>query len=81
MPSVKPKSAMPLNCLEVAMRFTHPIMPYITESIWQTRPIIDKKPLIQYRMTAAFPTADDSLISLQTEHDMTWFTSADWGDS
>lgn len=61
-----------LNCLEVAMRFTHPIMPYITESIWQTiAPIIDKK-ATDSSMTAAFPTADDSLISLQTEHDMTW---------
>lgn len=61
-----------LNCLEVAMRFTHPIMPYITESIWQTiAPIIDKKATDSI-MTAAFPTADDNLISLQTEHDMTW---------
>ena len=61
-----------LNCLEVAMRFTHPIMPYITESIWQTiAPIIDKKATDSI-MTAAFPTADDSLISEQTEHDMTW---------
>lgn len=61
-----------LNCLEVAMRFSHPIMPYITESIWQTiAPIIDKKATDSI-MTASFPTADDSLISLQTEHDMTW---------
>ena len=61
-----------LNCLEVAMRFTHPIMPYITESIWQTiAPIIDKKATDSI-MTAPFPIADDSLISLQTEHDMTW---------
>lgn len=61
-----------LNCLEVAMRFTHPIMPYITESIWQTiAPIIDKKATDSI-MTAAFPIADDSLINLQTEHDMTW---------
>ena len=61
-----------LNCLEVAMRFTHPIMPYITESIWQTiAPIIDKKATDSI-MTAAFPTEDDNLISLQTEHDMTW---------
>ena len=61
-----------LNCLEVAMRFTHPIMPYITESIWQTiAPIIDKKATDSI-MTAAFPIADDSLISQQTEHDMTW---------
>ena len=61
-----------LNCLEVAMRFTHPIMPYITESIWQTiAPVIDRKTTDSI-MTAAFPAADDSLISLQTEHDMTW---------
>lgn len=61
-----------LNCLEVAMRFSHPIMPYITESVWQTiAPIIDKKATDSI-MTAAFPIADDSLISLQTEHDMTW---------
>lgn len=66
-----------LNCLEVTMRFTHPIMPYITESIWQTiAPLLDSEELDRKAtdsiMTATFPTADDSLISLQTEHDMTW---------
>ena len=61
-----------LNCLEVAMRFTHPIMPYITESIWQTiAPIIDKKATDSI-MTAAFPQAEPAHISEQTEHDMTW---------
>lgn len=61
-----------LHCLEVAMRFTHPIMPYITESIWQTiAPVIDRKASDSI-MTVTFPTADDSLISLQTEQDMTW---------
>ena len=61
-----------LNCLEVAMRFSHPIMPYITESIWQTiAPLLGRggAPSI---MVAAYPQAEAAHISEQTEHDMTW---------
>lgn len=61
-----------LNCLEVAMRFTHPIMPYITESIWQTiAPLIGRKTSDSI-MVADYPRADDSQINLQTEQDMAW---------
>lgn len=61
-----------LNCLEVAMRFTHPIMPYLTESIWQTlAPILNRK-TAESIMIADFPTANADDISEQTEQDMAW---------
>ncbi len=61
-----------LNCLEVAMRFTHPIMPYITESIWQTiAPLLNRKTADSI-MIADFPQANDAEIRPQTESDMAW---------
>lgn len=61
-----------LNCLEVAMRFTHPIMPYITESIWQTiAPLINRKTADSI-MIVDYPAADTTQISEQTEQDMAW---------
>lgn len=35
-----------LHVLETALRFTHPIMPYLTEQIWQTiAPLLGRKTL------------------------------------
>ena len=66
-----------LNCLEVAMRFSHPIMPYLTESIWQTiAPLIGEgeqgRKTADSIMIAPFPQATPSDISEQTEQDMAW---------
>lgn len=61
-----------LAVLEVAMRFSHPIMPYLTERIWQTiAPLIDKK-IADSIVIAPFPQADNAAISEQTEQDMAW---------
>ncbi|WP_434353235.1 valine--tRNA ligase [Psychrobacter sp. HD31] len=61
-----------LHVLETALRFTHPIMPYLTEQLWQTiAPLLNRKD-VDSLVVANFPTADDGLISEQTEHDMTW---------
>ena len=63
---------MLLAVLEVAMRFSHPIMPYLTERIWQTiAPLIDKK-IADSIVIAPFPQADHAAISEQTEQDMAW---------
>ncbi|MBB3106936.1 valyl-tRNA synthetase [Psychrobacter luti] len=61
-----------LHVLETALRFTHPIMPYLTEQIWQTiAPLLDRKDTASI-VIAAFPKTDTTQISEQTEADMAW---------
>ncbi|MBS9779564.1 MAG: valine--tRNA ligase [Moraxellaceae bacterium] len=61
-----------LHVLETALRFTHPIMPFITEELWQTiAPLVNRKDT-ETLVIADFPTVDKSLISEQNEGDMTW---------
>ncbi len=61
-----------IHVLEVAMRFTHPIMPYLTESLWQTvAPLIDRKSADSI-VIADFPVANADDISAETEQDMAW---------
>ena len=61
-----------LHVLETALRFTHPIMPYLTEQIWQTiAPLLGRKNTDSI-VVANYPQTDDSKISEQTEADMAW---------
>ena len=61
-----------LHVLETALRFTHPIMPYLTEQIWQTiAPLLGRKNTDSI-VVANYPQTDDSQISEQTEADMAW---------
>ena len=56
---------------EVAMRLTHPFMPFLTEEIWQRL-----KPLLQLSgetvMNASYPVADRTWLDLPAEKDMDW---------
>ncbi|PNP98122.1 valine--tRNA ligase [Moraxella sp. RCAD0137] len=61
-----------IHVLEVAMRFSHPIMPYLTESLWQTvAPLIDRKTTDSI-VIADFPAVNADDISSETEQDMAW---------
>ncbi|ERL54305.1 valine--tRNA ligase [Psychrobacter aquaticus] len=61
-----------LHVLETALRFTHPIMPYLTEQIWQTiAPLLGRKDTDSI-VIADYPQTDDSQISEQVEADMAW---------
>ena len=61
-----------LHVLESSMRFTHPIMPYLTEQIWQTiAPLLGRKNTDSI-VVADYPQTDASQISEQTEADMAW---------
>ena len=61
-----------LHVLETALRFTHPIMPYLTEQIWQTiAPLLARKHTDSI-VIANYPTADSAQISEQIEADMAW---------
>ncbi|WP_298971258.1 valine--tRNA ligase [uncultured Psychrobacter sp.] len=61
-----------LHVLESSMRFTHPIMPYLTEEIWQTiAPLLGRKNTDSI-VIADYPQTDSTLISEQIESDMDW---------
>ncbi|MFT0773318.1 valine--tRNA ligase [Psychrobacter aquimaris] len=61
-----------LHVLETALRFTHPIMPYLTEQVWQTiAPLLGRKNTDSI-VVADYPQTDASQISEQTEADMAW---------
>ena len=53
---------------DAALRLLHPVMPFITEEIWQT--IYEGKPPKQSIALAAFPQTDEKQINLQAETDM-----------
>ncbi len=60
-----------VRVLESILRLNHPIMPYITEELWQrVAPLagIDGKTI----MTQAFPQADDTLLDQQAEEELEW---------
>ena len=61
-----------LHVLETALRFSHPIMPYLTEQIWQTvAPLLNRKDTDSI-VVADYPKTDDAQISEQVEADMAW---------
>ncbi len=61
-----------LHVLETALRFSHPIMPYLTEQIWQTvAPLLNRKNTDSI-VIADYPKTDDAQISEQVEADMAW---------
>ena len=57
-----------VSLFEAALRLLHPIMPFITEEIWQA--FYDGKPPLKSIALAAFPQADESEIDLASETDM-----------
>ena len=69
------------HVLETALRLLHPIMPFITEEIWQTLPETVRSSECGVRsekrhnrcesiMIAAYPVADDKMINAGIEQDM-----------
>ncbi|WP_201545431.1 valine--tRNA ligase [Psychrobacter sp. H7-1] len=61
-----------LHVLETAMRFAHPVMPYLTEQIWQTiAPLLERRDTDSI-MIAQFPEVNELQINAQVEVDMTW---------
>jgi len=61
-----------LATLETCLRLLHPLMPFLTEEIWQTlAPMIGRKNTDSI-MLAAYPQPDHSKISAQAESDMQW---------
>jgi valyl-tRNA synthetase len=57
------------HVLETALRLLHPIMPFITEEIWQTLPE-GVRSQAQSIMISRFPAADEKRINAEIEQDM-----------
>ena len=67
-----------LAVLETSLRLLHPIMPFLTEELWQTLAPMLKNPDGTSRKThdsimlAAYPQPDSSKMDAQAESDMQW---------
>jgi valyl-tRNA synthetase len=57
-----------VSLFEAALRLLHPIMPFITEEIWQT--MYDGKPPLKSIALAPFPQPDEKQVDLAAETDM-----------
>lgn len=57
-----------IHVLEVALRLLHPIMPFITEEVWQRLP--RPKAEVQSVMIAPWPVADSSLVNAEAVQKM-----------
>jgi len=64
-PEKRHVQAMLWHVLETSMRLLHPIMPFITEEIWQALPHSGES-----IMVAPFPQADESLFDTEAEAEM-----------
>src|SRR5690606_36081685 len=60
-----------IRVLETTLRLAHPLMPFITEEIWQKiRPLAGASG--ETIMLAPYPVADDSKIDQQALDDVSW---------
>lgn len=57
-----------VTLFEGALRLLHPVMPFITEEIWQA--VYDGKPPLRSIALAAYPQADEKKFDLQAETEM-----------
>jgi valyl-tRNA synthetase len=64
------------HVLETALRLLHPLMPFVTEEIWQTLPVAVRLQGTRNRinvesiMIAEYPVADERLVNAEIERDM-----------
>ncbi|HEX7679253.1 MAG TPA: valine--tRNA ligase, partial [Thermoanaerobaculia bacterium] len=57
-----------VQVFDASLRLLHPVMPFITEEIWQA--MYDGAPPLKSVALAAYPQADDGQVNLQAETDM-----------
>jgi valyl-tRNA synthetase len=57
-----------VNLFDAALRLLHPVMPFITEEIWQA--MYDGKPAVKSIALAAYPKAEEKQIDLAAETEM-----------
>jgi valyl-tRNA synthetase len=57
-----------INLFDASLRLLHPVMPFITEEIWQA--MYDGKPPVKSIALAAYPAADEAQTDLAAETEM-----------
>jgi len=57
-----------VNLFDASLRLLHPVMPFITEEIWQT--IYEHKPVLKSIALAPYPQADEKQFNLAAETEM-----------
>jgi len=57
-----------VGLFEASLRLLHPVMPFITEEIWQA--VYDERPPLASIALAAYPQADPARVDLGAERDM-----------
>jgi valyl-tRNA synthetase len=58
-----------IEVLEAALRMMHPVMPFVTEALWQVLPL-DPEGRPQSIMVASWPTVDSAWIDAKAEEEM-----------
>jgi valyl-tRNA synthetase len=66
--SARIASANLLGIFEASLRLLHPVMPFITEEIWQT--VYDANPPLKSIALASYPKADEEQLDLAAETEM-----------
>lgn len=62
-----------VNVLETILRMAHPVIPFITETIWQqTAPMLGRMNADKTIMTAAYPSATDFAHDEEAERAIAW---------
>ena len=62
-----------VRVLEETLRLAHPLIPFITEEIWQqVKELAGSNDAADSIMMAAYPVADESLINAESESDIDW---------
>src|SRR5690606_2613547 len=62
-----------LTVLEQSLRLIHPLMPFITEEIWQRiAPLLGHNEAGQTIMLQAYPQQDETLINASADADIDW---------
>ena len=62
-----------VDVLETLLRLMHPIMPFITETIWQrVNPLTENAKTDESIMLQAYPVVDDTQIDEQAQADVEW---------
>lgn len=62
-----------LTTLETSLRLLHPLMPFISEELWQMLPLVVRESKVKSIMLAQWPKAQDSLIDEACEQKMIFF--------
>ncbi|MEK6767967.1 MAG: valine--tRNA ligase [Gemmatimonadota bacterium] len=64
--------AVAVHCFDATLRLLHPVLPYITETLWRRLPGNAGKTIV----TAPWPVADDRLIDANAEGSFAWIQAA-----